>query len=175
MRIRMIHAAMLLALPLVTGCTREATPTQTTTAAAEPTFMLASSPTDPAAGVEDVKRTAKEGDTIVMRGRIGGHREPMSADAAVFIIADLSMPHCGEIEGDTCPRPWDYCCEPRESLMAKTATIQVVDGLGAPYAVDLREMGLAPLDEVIVVGTVGARPSPDVLVIRATGIHRVTG
>jgi hypothetical protein len=174
MHIRLIPAAMLLALPLVTGCTKEAAPTQTANAPAAPTFMLASSPADPV-GVEDVKRSAKEGDTIVMRGRIGGHRDPMSADAAVFIIADLSMPHCGEIEGDTCPRPWDYCCEPRESLMAKTATIQVVDALGAPYPVDLREMGLAPLDEVIVVGTVGARPTPDVLIIRATGIHRVTG
>jgi hypothetical protein len=74
---------------------------------------------------------------------------------------------------DHCPTPWDYCCETPASKLANSATIQLVDGAGQPLSIDLESFGLKPLEEVIVVGTVGLRPSGDVLMIHATGLHRI--
>jgi len=139
---------------------------------APPAWLLASEPSDPLA-VADAKETAAEGETIVVRGRIGGRKAPISADSPVFVIVDLSLPHCGEDPADKCPTPWDYCCEPKTDLAARSATVQIVDAEGntaAPIGDALK-----PLDEVIVVGTVGARQSQSVLTIRATGVYRVGG
>ncbi|MCA9312472.1 MAG: hypothetical protein KDA21_14760, partial [Phycisphaerales bacterium] len=69
--------------------------------------------------------------------------------------------------------PWDYCCEPSDSLVANSATIQLVGENGQTLEVDPVAAGLNPLDEVVVVGTVGPRPSPTVLTVKATGVHRI--
>ncbi len=113
------------------------------------------------------------GDAVLVRARIGGRAEPMSPDSPVFLVVDLSLKHCGELPGDNCPMPWDYCCEPRDSLTANSATVQLVDDAGSPLAVDLTQ-SLEPLDVVVIEGVVGPRPSPEVLTIKATKIHRAT-
>lgn len=138
------------------------------------TWLLTEAPTD-AKPVGEIKPTAAEGDRVVLRARIGGRANPITPGAAVFIVIDPSVPSCDQIPGDTCPTPWDYCCEPRESLNANSATIQLVDADGNPIQADLTAAGLKPLDEVIIIGTVAARPSEQVLIIRATGIHKVGG
>lgn len=137
-------------------------------------FLLASAPEN-AQSVTEAKSAVEEGDTVVVRGRIGGRMAPISGDSPVFLIVDLAVPHCGELKGDTCPTPWDYCCESPESLRANSATVQLVDESGAPLDVDPLVAGLRALDEVVVVGTVGPRPTEDVLTIRATGVHRTPG
>ncbi|MCL4742017.1 MAG: hypothetical protein KJZ54_07420 [Phycisphaerales bacterium] len=155
------------------GC-GEPAPTSTSTKApgTPPAWLLATEPAG-ALSVADAKADATEGETIVVRGRIGGRKAPISADSPVFVIVDLSLPHCGEDPDDKCPTPWDYCCEPKSDLAARSATVQIVDAEGntAPPIGD----ALKPLDEVLVVGTVGARPNENVLTIRATGIYRVGG
>ncbi len=157
----------------IAGC-GESKPTSTGTQAPStpPTWLLTAQPAD-ALSVSDAKEQAAEGETIVVRGRIGGRKAPISADGPVFIIVDLSLPHCGENPDDKCPTPWDYCCEPKSELAAQSATVQIVDAAGnsvAPIGGSLK-----PLDEVIVVGAVGARPTEGVLTIRATGVYRVGG
>jgi hypothetical protein len=137
-------------------------------------WLLTDAPTDPVT-VADIKPTAAEGDTVVLRARIGGRKDPITPGAGVFVVIDPSVPSCDQIPGDTCPTPWDYCCEPRESLNANSATVQLVDADGNPVQADLTAAGLKPLDEVVIVGTVAARPSEQVLTIRATGIHKVGG
>ncbi|MEM8756750.1 MAG: hypothetical protein AAGF47_03095 [Planctomycetota bacterium] len=97
----------------------------------------------------------------------------MSPGSPVFTVVDLAVPHCGEIPGDNCPAPWDYCCETPESMAANTATIQLVGSDGSPLDASPAEHGFEPLDEVVIVGVVGARPDERVLTIRATGVHRV--
>jgi hypothetical protein len=128
-----------------------------------------------AVDVAAAKQTAKEGDSVVVRGRIGGRVEPISKDSAVFVIVDPVLLSCDQIEGDTCSTPWDYCCETPESMAANNATVQIVDASGAPIAIDVQTVGLKPLDTIVIVGTVGPRPSPQVLTIKATGVHRVGG
>lgn len=135
-------------------------------------WLLESEPPD-AVSVTQAKASAQAGDDIVLRARIGGRMDPISDDSPVFTVMDLSVPHCGQIPGDTCPTPWDYCCEPRESVRAHAATVQVVDSAGNAPAISPAKAGLVPLDEVVIIGKVGPRPTSDVLTIKASAVYPV--
>jgi hypothetical protein len=161
---------------LTTACSDKPTPDATPSVSApsaSPAWLLTSEPAD-ALSVARIKADAKEGDTVVVRGRIGGRAEPMTPGSPVFIIMDLAIPHCGENPADACKTPWDYCCETPEVINANNATVQLVASDDAAAA-DPAAAGLAPLDEVVIVGIVGPRPSLQVLTIRATGIHKIGG
>lgn len=135
-------------------------------------FVLAAAPVGEASPVAAVKASAKEGDAVTIRGVIGGGAEPMAKERALFTIVDPAVPSCAAMEEDHCPTPWDYCCEDSKSLVANSATVQVLGADGRPLALDLAQIeGVRPLSEVIVTGVVGPRPSPEVLVIHATGLH----
>lgn len=165
-----------LAALTLTACDKPA-PSASATPGVDPepiAWLLTDAPAG-ALTVADIKPTASEGDAVVLRARIGGRRDPITPGAAVFSVVDPAVPSCDQIPGDNCPTPWDYCCEPRESLTANAATVQLVDADGKPVQADLTAAGLEPLDEIVVVGTVGPRPSEQVLTIRATGIHKVGG
>ena len=132
-------------------------------------LLLAASPGE-AVDVGALKATAKEGDTVVVRGRIGGV-PPFIAGIAAMTIADRKLVPCSEMSmEDGCKTPWDYCCAPQDELTANTATVQVVGADGRPLRADLTAAGLAPLSTVVVTGKVGPRPDPKVLVIDAVGI-----
>ncbi len=133
-------------------------------------FFLASAP----AGVKDViaaKKGAKPGERIVVRGRVGGSKEPMATERAIFTIMDLGLQPCGVGKMESCPTPWDYCCDPRDVITKNIATVQVVDSAGRPLKAGLQNMGkLAPLAEVIVEGQVASGSTGDSLVVNASGI-----
>lgn len=135
-------------------------------------WMLDNQPAN-AQSVSEAKATAKQGDHIVVRARIGGRREPITDGSPVFTVMDLSIPHCGQNPDDLCPTPWDYCCETPDTIKANAATVQVVDEQGTPVNTSMAAAGLEALDEVVLVGTVGPRASQDVLTILATGVYRV--
>ncbi len=97
----------------------------------------------------------------------------MSEGVATFIMMDPAIPSCADNEGDGCPTPWDYCCETPETIMSNSATVQIVGADGAALKTDLKKAGLAPLDEVIVVGTVAEKNAEGVLVVKATGVFKV--
>lgn len=159
------------------GCKRDAAPASGTDAskapiAALPPDLFASTPPEGARPVAAVKAEPPAGGEVVVEGRIGGRAEPFVKSAAVFVLADSSMKACNELHGDSCTTPWDYCCEPRESLAAKTATIQVVDSAGKPLAVDLQgKNGLEPLARVVIAGRVQQGGDPGALVINAQRIY----
>lgn len=124
----------------------------------------------------EAKASAKEGDTIAIRGRIGGRKQPMSDESNIFTFIDLALPYCGENgQHDTCTTPWDYCCDPPNVINAHGATVQILGTEGGMPSVLPTEAGLSPLDELIVIGTVAPRPGEQVLTIRATGVFRVEG
>ncbi len=167
MRSGLLLSTILMAITLG-GCGGSPTPPD---AGAGTSWLLAEMPAA-AVPVAEAKRTAREGDEVVVRGRIGGRREPMTAGSAVFVMIDPAIPHC---ELGKCKRPWDYCCETPESIATNSATVTLVDDAGTAISVDLREHSIKPLDEVVVVGTVGPRPNEAVFVIHATKLHRVSG
>jgi hypothetical protein len=141
----------------------------------DPAWLLAEMPGS-VADVAIAKRIAAEGDEIVLRGVIGGRLDAMSEDAAFFVMMDANLDNpCVTAADDHCATPWDYCCTPSKDKVANSATVQLVDASGAPLRVDLRDFGIEPLDTVVVVGSVAARPSAEVLTVRATRLHRVAG
>lgn len=167
-------ASLTLASLVLTGCGNESSTAQDAGEPAAPTWMLASAP-EGARSVTEAKASAAEGERIVLRGRIGGRKVPITADSPVFTVMDLAIPHCGENPADKCRTPWDYCCETPETITTNSATVQIVDEDGKPIAGSPIAQGLEALGEVIVVGTVAPRPSENVLTVRATGIYRVGG
>lgn len=106
-----------------------------------------------AAGVAAVRSAAKHGDSVIVSGRIKDFVE----GAAVFTIVDRSLKDCKE-RGDGCSTPWDYCCEPTDTLTSNTATIKIVGsdsaviragvkGVGGiDHLVDVAAEGIARLD-----------------------------
>ena len=154
------------------GCGKDDSTAQNTTEPASPTWVLTSAP-DGALSISEAKTSAKEGDHIILRGRIGGRNEPLTEGSPVFTMMDLAISHCGENPDDNCSTPWDYCCETPETITTNSATVQIVDALGQPITDSPTIQGLAALDEVIIVGIVAPRPNQDVLTVRANGIYRV--
>ena len=159
---------------LLPGCSEEpAAPSQTSVSGdAKPAWLLVSEP-ESAQTVDEAKATAKEGDRIVLRGRIGGRKEPMSSESSVLTMMDTSIPHCADNPDDKCATPWDYCCVPKDQIAAHSATVQIVGADGSSTGIDPKAAGLSELDVIVVEGVVGPRPSEQVLTVRATGVYRM--
>ena len=165
---------------VLNGCTSEA-PDSTAQGPSKPVekasglpadLMLASAPDDEVGALGATKSAAAIGDEVIFEGRIGGSVDPFVADRAMFLIADSSLLICSEIHGDTCKTPWDYCCEPRDSLLANTATVQVVGDDGKPIKVSLRgEHGLVETATVVVKGIVSAKDEAGTFVVDATSLY----
>lgn len=168
-------------LSIVAGCgekpAQPATPTATgsnpATASLPPGLFVETAPPD-AKDVLAVKQALKEGDTVVVRGRIGGSRQPFVDGRAMFTIADLNFPTCADNPADVCKTPWDYCCEPADKKMLNTLTVQVVGAGGEVLRSGLRgEHGLAPMAKVVVAGRISKKQDDKVMVIDAREIHVV--
>ncbi len=136
-------------------------------------FLLGEAP-DAAPDVRDAKQGLKKGDKVVLKGRIGGSKDPFVKERAVFTLIGRGPKACNEIPGDNCPIPWDYCCAPRSEITAHSVTVQVVDAKGAPLRTDIKgRWEIKELSELIVVGTV-AEVRGDAIVVNATGVHVTT-
>jgi hypothetical protein len=126
-----------------------------------------------AVSVTKARQIAKPGESIVVRGRIGGRAVALAPKAAIGVLADeKAIAPCNAKPGDLCEIPWDYCCETQEKLKASTATIQVKGTNGKVVRATLKGLGeLKELSTVIVSGTVDASSNKDVLIINATALH----
>lgn len=167
------------AVGLVVGCDRDK-PAATGTgggnaapaaAAQLPDGVLLKEAPAGAKGVAEIKKSAKPGDEVVLLARVGGRMDPISKDRALLTVMDTSIKSCKEMPGDTCPTPWDYCCEERDSLVANSATVQIVDAAGQPLKGGLEGVGgIKPLSDIVVKGKV-QQSDGKVLVVNATGVY----
>lgn len=130
---------------------------------------------EPPAAIVDVSAARqggalKAGDTVVLRGRIGGSQSPFVEGRAVFTLVGRGIKACSDVPGDRCPRPWDYCCATREEVLANSVTVQVVDEKGQPMRSGMKgRRGMKELSELVVVGKVSAVSGQGV-VVDATGM-----
>jgi hypothetical protein len=138
-----------------------------------PDGLVSRGPVEGGTAVAECKARAKVGETVTIVGRIGGSRAPFVASRALFTIVDPALKPCSEMgEEDHCATPWDYCCEPRESLTRNLATIEVAgpDGKVLPFSVRGAD-GLNPLATVEVTGTVTEANDKGLFVVRATRVR----
>ncbi len=116
--------------------------------------FVAEKPKD-AKSVAAMKKSAKKGDTVIIEAKVGGRSEPFVKNRAVFMVADRSLKSCDTIPGDTCAKPWDYCCEPPESKKVNMMIVQFVGDDGKPLKVGAQgSHELEPLALVVFEGVV---------------------
>ena len=127
------------------------------------TYLLEKEPKE-AADVAAVRKDAKDRDDVVVVGRVGGRKSPWVKGAAAFSIVDRSLKPCSALPGDTCPTPWDYCCE--ADLPKFTLLVLVQDADAKLIKKDARELlGLKELDTVYVQGKVKRDKSGNVSIL----------
>ncbi|MCA8961229.1 MAG: hypothetical protein KDC38_11980 [Planctomycetes bacterium] len=141
-------------------------------AVALPESLFLSAPPTDVTSIADAKSHAKVGDTVVFKARIGGREAPFVENRAIMLVVDPEIPSCAELHGDSCPTPWDYCCEPEDNLKANTATVRFVDADGKPRKVSIENQhGLEPLVSITVIGKVAEKDDAGSLVVDATGVY----
>jgi hypothetical protein len=115
----------------------------------------------------------KKGDTVELRGVIGGSRDPFVEGRAMFTLMGSGLKPCNANPDDKCAQPWDYCCETQDDIKANSATIRIPDDKGNPLRTDIKgRVGIKELSEVVVVGKV-AMADKGVLLVDASSIYVV--
>jgi hypothetical protein len=139
----------------VVGCNRpdpaasKREPSTNTSTSPQATYLLAKEPAS-AQGVIEVKQAAKDGQDVVVVGRIGGSEKPFTGRAA-FTIVDVKLKPCSEEE--SCPTPWDYCCLAPDELAKGTVLVKFVDEAGKTLPDDAKTLlGVKELQTVVVKG-----------------------
>ncbi|MEM7230129.1 MAG: hypothetical protein AAF432_15085 [Planctomycetota bacterium] len=135
-------------------------------------WMLPDMPAD-SVDVLEAKSSVSEGDNVVIRGVIGGRVDALSEDSAFFVMIDATVNNPCLAKDDHCKTPWDYCCTPRDEITKHSMTVKLVGDDGRMMPINLKDHGIAPLDTVVIVGTVAAGPEDNAMTVTATGIHRV--
>jgi hypothetical protein len=156
------------------GCARDASPPASAASDASSAvdgskYLLAAAP-DAAQEVVQARESAKDDQDVVVIGRIGGSKDPWIAGRAAFSIVDRSLKPCSDTPGDTCPKPWDYCCQ-TDKLPTATALVKIVDDRGQLVKAEARELlGVKELSTVVVKGK-ARRDDAGNLTVLAVGVY----
>ena len=116
-----------------------------------------------ALAVSAAKKSAKDGESVVVAGQVGGVAKPFIEGRASFVFVDASF------TPSECDCPWDFCeTKNKEEGMA---TVKFVGGDGQTLRAGARELfGLKELSQVVVKGK-ASRDGKGNLTILATGLH----
>lgn len=159
---------LLVALGFVTGCSESADISTGRPSTEGSRFLLAKEPAG-ALGVREAVKQATDGREVVVVGRVGGEVNPWVDGIAAFTIVDISLTPCNERPGDSCPTPWDYCCD-LDDLPTSSAAIKLVDERGKVVAESAQKMlALKELETVVVHGK-AQRNAEGGLVVLADGL-----
>jgi hypothetical protein len=128
-------------------------------------YLLASEPAK-AQSIIDVRKSAKDGDEVVVAGQVGGSDKPFTEGRASFLLVDASLK-----AESTCDCPWDFCELPKKELAASRLSVKLVDADGKTVKHGAREMfGIKELSQVVVKGKV-SRDDKDNVVVVASGLY----
>ncbi len=165
-----MYISLLTGLCLIcVGCTSSNNAGTAVTPSPEAAKYLLSAEPAAAQAVAVAKKEVKDGDDVTLVGRIGGSESPFVTGRASFTIVDTKLVPCSERPGDSCPTPWDYCCDTNQ-LPASTASIKVVDESGKTLAIDAKSgLGLKELQTIVVKGK-AKRDEAGNLTVLASGI-----
>ncbi len=136
-------------------------------------FLLSEEP-EGGQNVIAVRDASKDGDEVVIVGRIGGSLNPWVDDRVAFSVVDPSLLACSddkeEGESCSCQTPWDYCCE-TDKLPEAMALVKFVESDGSVVKHDARKVfGLVELQTVVIQGK-AQRDDAGNLTILASGMY----
>lgn len=153
----------------VLGCGKTNPPTAATQDVAGKTYQLAAAPTG-AMGVKAAKEESKDGDEIIIQGRVGGDVSPWIEGQSAFLVVDETLKPCNEKGDDACETPWDYCCD-SDVLPQNKLLVKLVDANGKTLPTDARKLlNIKELQTVVVRGK-AKRDDAGNLTVLADGVH----
>jgi hypothetical protein len=163
----------LLAVTLLIGCHPNSEPTGKSPVSASEAdsarYLLKDEPAG-AKAVRAARQECKDGETVVVVGRIGGDPKPWIEGRAGFWIVDASLKTCEENQ-ENCPTPWDYCHMGKDDLRQNMATVKIVDDQGRTVPVDARRLlGVKEMQTVVVKGQ-ASRDEQGNLTVLGTGLY----
>ena len=107
-----------------------------------------------------------------MEGFIGGRKKPFTRGKAVFILGDDALKTCDENPGDSCPTPWDVCCEDRKKIANSTLSVQILDENGSLLSGTLKGVaGIEAGKRVKVQGTVSESSTSESLALEVSALE----
>lgn len=160
---------LVLSIPFATACAKSESSAALPASNVPETFFVAVAPPSPKS-VSEVVASAKEGDQVVVTGRVGGAHKVFVDDYAAFSIVDAKLRACSDNEGDKCKTPWDYCCESPETMAANALSVELVADGKLLKANPRGFHGLDLLKTIVVQGKVAKDSAGNVRVL-ATGVH----
>jgi hypothetical protein len=132
-------------------------------------YVLADEP-DGAIGVIEARKTAANGDPIVVVGRIGGAKDPWIEGRAAFMLLDASMMIVADgtesNDGEIC---MDECCATERA--GSTTLVKIIDDGGKVLGVDARQLFGVNADDMVVVSGKASKDEMGNFVVLASGIH----
>ena len=161
--------ALVACAPAESDTSASSEPTAATVSAAQ--LFLDSAPSN-ALSVAQARAQLAPGDTAIIAGQIGGTKQPFVEGFAAFVLADTEIMFCNETGDNSCPMPWDACCEDPDKVSALRASVQFDDAQGQILELNLKgQQGLKELSHVIVTGLVAETSTPENLIILANGLY----
>ena len=162
-----------IAMVMLAACGKDDAPVSTAVDPSVFDAFFAATPPAGAAEIHEVRASATPGEEITLHGRVMGRMRPFVDGRAAFVLGDTTLlTPCNEKPDDSCPTPWDVCCDSAEAKRKGTATVQIIGDDGRVIAQPLREVyGMVELSTLTVRGTVADGSSEDALIVNATAIH----
>lgn len=177
MKLKYTHSLMAAAL-LVASCgktetARTGSPESGPSAAL--TTVIEAAPEGEASPIHLVRQTVQPGDRVTVSGQVMGNKHPFVEGRAAFILGDPEvLTPCNLKPDDSCPTPWDTCCDSPEDKQRATATVQVVGDDGRVLKEGIEGVGgIGKLAKLTVTGMVAENSTPEMLLINASAIEVV--
>lgn len=119
------------------------------------------------------RTTAKPGDEITLRGELMGRESVFVEDRAAFVLGDpKKLTSCDKIPGDSCPTPWDACCDSPELKSIGVASIQILGEDGRVLAGNLKGVnGMEELSDIVLKGAVAENSTAENFIVNAEQIY----
>ncbi len=164
-----IILTLCLGIAFVIGCAQEKANEPSQPSIDGTKFLLTKEP-EGAVDIIEARKTVKDGDDVLVVGRIGGSKNPWIDDLAAFTIADRSLKACNDTHCGKCQTPWDYCCQ-RHLLPTATAFVKIVDENGLTVKMDARKLlNVKELTTLVIQGK-AKRDDSGNLTVLATGVY----
>ena len=107
----------------------------------------------------------------IVEGFIGGRKNPFAENRAIFILGDNILETCDEKSDDSCPTPWDVCCEDRKKILSSTISVQVLDVDGSIINGTLKCFWNRFWENIKVRGKLNTKSTAEAIILNAEAIQ----